>query len=760
MERFLVSPFSINVLSVVILLLFLLFFLSRHRQKSKATWSLILFLAGVTLVFAAFAVIFSTLNMLHATVAWSVLHLFVFASIAMVQFAYHFPENLHPTESRRALVVCTVAAVLIYPWYLFRLTHLEPTYNFEGFLYAYLNTPEVGIVIGLEIVWMIALFIRKMLVWTRDSGTALWRRLLLPADRRARALRDVMLIFVSPAVLVLAIILAYLDIVSWGVFGHILGSGFIAVAFAFIVVYINNSSEPSSLMIKLVGISLGTVFFVFGIAVNTAIEIKDHGYDRERRLEMEQYAIAITDNDFSRITGLVSYIAEVDSGKVLFKRDPSLNMPTADGTRPRDDGKRYYRMASALDPEDYYLCYRFRPAAGDRYEVGYSYIGYRRELRRACLPLIIALAASALFVVCVFPAFFSRCLVRPMDQLLDGVSKVNDGDLKVRVPVLVEDEIGFLSGSFNRMVESIDKARTDLQATLDHQVRLTRSYSWFVPAQFLEFLDKENITEIRLGDNVQREMTLLFSDIRSFTTLSEQMSPQENFDFINRYLRRIGPVVRENRGFIDKYMGDGVMALFPHTADDAVATAVHMQVAVAGFNADRQLEGKPAIRFGVGIHTGLMMLGTVGEEERMDGTVISDAVNLASRLEGLTKVYGVVTIISRNTKDAMAHADRYRYRFLDTVRVKGKKDEIEIYEVLCPELVPEQQNCLDVIDTFEAGVAFYQNGDFAAARDRFQEVLDRCPDDLAAQVYRQRCDHFEAFGTPDNWQGVTDFDHK
>ncbi|MBT3272555.1 MAG: adenylate/guanylate cyclase domain-containing protein [Spirochaetales bacterium] len=203
------------------------------------------------------------------------------------------------------------------------------------------------------------------------------------------------------------------------------------------------------------------------------------------------------------------------------------------------------------------------------------------------------------------------------------------------------------------------------------------AFSRFVPQEFLGFLKKDDITQIRLGDQIERDITILFADIRSFTTISESMTPEENFDFLNRFLRAIGPIVRENGGFIDKYIGDAIMALFATRADDALHAAVQMQARVDELNGSSEGGRFPNITIGIGIHTGKTMLGIVGEAERYQGTVISDAVNLASRLEGLTKKAGHPIIVSSATVALLE--ETFPLRVLGNAREKGKTGPIKVY---------------------------------------------------------------------------------
>ena len=159
------------------------------------------------------------------------------------------------------------------------------------------------------------------------------------------------------------------------------------------------------------------------------------------------------------------------------------------------------------------------------------------------------------------------------------------------------------------------------------------------------------------------------------------MTPTEAFSFINAYLRRVNPVIKECNGFIDQFYGDGVMALFPGTADDAVQAAVGMQKAVAEYNKERERDGFAPMSIGIGLHRAELMLGIIGSEDRLQGAVVGDAVNLAARIEGLNKMYGSYISLSDETLLAMKEPDRYRHRFIDKVRVKGREDAVTIYEV-------------------------------------------------------------------------------
>ncbi len=276
----------------------------------------------------------------------------------------------------------------------------------------------------------------------------------------------------------------------------------------------------------------------------------------------------------------------------------------------------------------------------------------------------------------------------------------------------------------------------------------------FVPFEFLRMLEKESITEVELGDQVHKDMTVLFSDIRSFTTLSEKMTPKENFDFINSYLRRVGPVIRDHDGFIDKYIGDAVMALFPGTAEDAVEAALDMQAAVRHWNVRRQQHNLQPIAVGIGLHKGHLMLGTIGESERMEGTVISDAVNLASRIESLTKTYGAAILISDRIYGELQNPESLHTRFVDRVIVKGKSDPVLLYEIYgsqTPELVALKDSSKG---TFEEALKLYYAREFQRAEQAFTDIFHQNKDDAAAALYIKRCRAYKASPPPGEWNGV------
>lgn len=277
---------------------------------------------------------------------------------------------------------------------------------------------------------------------------------------------------------------------------------------------------------------------------------------------------------------------------------------------------------------------------------------------------------------------------------------------------------------------------TALDSCIDNLTHTTKNY---VSEFFLKELDVSSINELKIGDRVKKEVTIFFSDLRSFTELSEQLSPEQNFAFINSYLSRMVPIVSQNNGFIDKYLGDGIMAVFPEGAgaDNALKAAVAMQERIQEYNMHRANSGYKPVSLGIGINTGSIIMGVIGTDERYEATVLSDAVNLASRLQSISKAFNIGIVISESTFLQISDLVSYRYRFIGKVRVKGKKIPISVFEIFngLPDEILEKK--LKVNTVFEQGMIAYYQKAYAHAVSLFKQGLEILPDDGAAKFYLQ-----------------------
>ena len=365
----------------------------------------------------------------------------------------------------------------------------------------------------------------------------------------------------------------------------------------------------------------------------------------------------------------------------------------------------------------------------------------------------ILLCLATLIVAIVIGIFTVRWVTEPLIRLNFAAKDIAKGEWDKAVEIDRTDEVGQLAKSFNDMAGQLKESFEILES---HK----NAFARFFPLEYLKFLQKQYVTHVHLGDHVSQEMAVMFSDIRSFTTLSESMTPQDTFTFVNAYLQRVGPEIRKHNGITVKYLGDGLMAIFPNGADDAVQAGIAKLKKLREYNQQRQTKGYPPIYIGIGIHVGHLMVGMVGEENRMQGDALSDSVNLTARLEGLTKFYGVSLLISEQVLERLSDPSQYEIRFLDRAIVKGKTEPISIYEVMDGE--PEEAKALkfQTQSDFEQGLEHYHRREFAEAKRYFEQVLAVNLADKAAKLYLERVHQLMEEGVPEDWDGVWQFVQK
>ncbi len=321
----------------------------------------------------------------------------------------------------------------------------------------------------------------------------------------------------------------------------------------------------------------------------------------------------------------------------------------------------------------------------DQQRAGVFRVGISLEPVDRAVTAAIAKAAAVgvlgLIVGLIGAYFLAQRMARPVMRLQGSAEKFAKGDLKHRAEVVRADEIGKLAASFNEMAGALQLSFTTLQKTLE-------SFERFVPRKFLSVIAPEGqIQDIHVGMSTPRRLSILFSDIRGYTTLSESMTPLETFQFLNEYLGRMGETVSRAGGFIDKYIGDAIMALFDDEATDGVLlAAIEMRRTLRAFNEERAARGLRPIDSGIGIHGGEVIMGTIGFTSRIDSTVVGDAVNLASRIEGLTKEFTTSILVTEAVVSRLKHPEAFTLRMVDKgVKVKGKTEAIAIYELVVPD---------------------------------------------------------------------------
>ena len=276
----------------------------------------------------------------------------------------------------------------------------------------------------------------------------------------------------------------------------------------------------------------------------------------------------------------------------------------------------------------------------------------------------------------------------------------------------------------------------------------------FVPNEFIRLLGKESLTDVKLGDQAEINVTVLFTDIRDFTSLSEKMTPDENFRFVSSFNERLGPVIRSHHGFINQYLGDSIMAIFPRHPDDALNAAVGMQKAVHELNMERKTQSLPAIRAGIGMHTGPLIMGITGDENRLDAATISDTVNTAARIESLTKYYRSPLLLSGETLRQISDHNKYHLRDLGKVQLKGKYKLLSIIECINGYPDTELQRKTKTLVSFNESMNYYFDQRFENAIQGFQAVVATDPDDRTAIFFMENALKYLKNGVPENWTGA------
>ncbi|MEO8146008.1 MAG: AAA family ATPase [Bacteroidia bacterium] len=292
------------------------------------------------------------------------------------------------------------------------------------------------------------------------------------------------------------------------------------------------------------------------------------------------------------------------------------------------------------------------------------------------------------------------------------------------------------------------------------QFELIQAYQRFVPLDFISALGHQSILQVKLGDHIKEDMTVMFCDIRSYSSMSEGMSTEENFNFINAYLKRVGPVIQKNNGFINHYYGDGFIALFKNTPENALHAAMEIIEAIALYNKERIARGNVPIALGFGIHTGPIMMGIIGDDQRNDANVISDAVNTSSRLEGLTKIFGASILMSDKTLERIEHPELFKFRYLGRIKVKGKEDVMAVHEMFSADEAALMEKKEKTLDNFNQGLKDYFEKHFAEAALSLKKVLDENPQDKAARRYLQNAARFMVEGVLNDWDGVEQMTEK
>jgi adenylate cyclase len=359
--------------------------------------------------------------------------------------------------------------------------------------------------------------------------------------------------------------------------------------------------------------------------------------------------------------------------------------------------------------------------------------------------ILLFIAGTAIFALA--GVMIARSVTKPVKELAQMAQKVREGDYSRQILNHKEDEIGFLAESFNHMTKGLAERNRILGL-------LGKVVSEEVATELLK-------GELRLGGET-REVTVLFADLRGFTSLCEDRAPEMILNLLNRYLTVMTSIIEKHSGVVDKYMGDAIMALFGapvkrvDDAQNAISCALEMCQQLVLINEEFSREGLPLLTMGIGINTGETVAGNMGSESRHNYTVIGDSVNLSSRLEGLTKVYGVPVIVSDSTRSS---CPEFIYRELDRVQVKGRREPLTIYQPLglAGHLKAEEQAELAL---YEEALAAHRERNWKSAMKSFNALQQSHPDSKLYLLYVSRVRNLLANPPFGQFEDVIIYDEK
>ena len=289
-----------------------------------------------------------------------------------------------------------------------------------------------------------------------------------------------------------------------------------------------------------------------------------------------------------------------------------------------------------------------------------------------------------------------------------------------------------------------------VQGALEAQTVLAAANRRFVPHEFVSGLGFTSIVDVQLNEAIEREMNVLFVDLRGFTALSMSLGPRAMIGMINRYLSHVQPGIAAHGGFVGQYYGDGLLALFPNDAEDALRGAIAMCRGLEGYNRERG--ALPELRFGMGLHSGPLTLGTIGDPDHFQCGVVGDSVNLASRMEGLTKHFGATLVVSGATQARVRSPETFGLRPLGRVEAAGRSEPLDVFECVACYADAVQERLRLATDTYREALAAYRAGHWAEGLTAFEACVAACNDDAVARAFAQRCR--ERVGAGRAWDGI------
>lgn len=329
---------------------------------------------------------------------------------------------------------------------------------------------------------------------------------------------------------------------------------------------------------------------------------------------------------------------------------------------------------------------------------------------------------TLIYLIIVFIIF--KIITKPLRKLELAIERLSDGNVSDRISIGGGKQFTKIEYDLNKINDNYRKKETIIKQT-------SSEYEKYIPKQFVKFLGKNSILDLVVGTQVQKEVTTMFCDIRNSTQVSTSLSLEENFNYINSYLNIVSPIIRKYNGFVDKYLGDGVMAVFTRSRQ-AFDCAHAIIKAVREKNMSNI--SMPNLEVGVSLNTGDVIFGVVGDDTRKSITVISDSVNFTSKIGEVNKVFGSLITFSKNTLNDLSSTIELNYRYIGNLMLDNK-EYISIFESLDAYPRIKKEKLVKYKVEFEQGVRAYVNGKFAISKKIFEEVYKKEKDDKVCYVF-------------------------
>ena len=333
---------------------------------------------------------------------------------------------------------------------------------------------------------------------------------------------------------------------------------------------------------------------------------------------------------------------------------------------------------------------------------------------------------TLLYLVVMFVSFYFVC--RPLKKVEVAVYRLGDGRVKDNIAIGGSRQFKEIEFGLNKINDSFKQKENIIEKT-------NSEYEKFIPKQFLKFFGKNNILELQLGNQVQKEVTTMFCDIRNSTNISSSLSLEENFNFINSYLNLISPIIRKYNGFVDKYLGDGILAVFTKSEH-----AMNCSKAIFSAVEDKNFKQTkyPNLRVSISLNTGEVVFGVIGEEARKSLTIISDSVNIGAKMEEINKYFGTYIVFSKRTLNSLPAQFNLSYRYLGTLR--EKENEISVFENLEVYNKIKRQKLISKKNQFENAVRLFDMQEYSKASQEFKDILKFNKEDQVSYIYFSRCE--------------------